>query len=202
MMEILLAGGAAIVLVVAVAIRKHFRGNRVAVPSEIERHESPAIEPCRDIICKALDCLAHANVIGACENYRRGSEILYNMGASDMGGNIYLDYMVESVDKISETARHMVTKPGYQISIYDKCEIMTIRKCIDEMLGNLDKPRSADEYRQVVADNRYFLEDVISERSKVMKHDDFNDDSQSYLYLMLLYYLHSFVNSVYRYSLA
>ena len=202
MMEILLTGGAAIVLVVAVAIRKHFRSNRVAVPSEIERNESTAIEPCRDIICKALDCIASGNVIGACENYRRGSEILYNMGASDMGGNIYLDYMVESVDKISETARHMVTKPGYQISIYDKCEIMTIRKCIDEMLGNLDKPRSADEYRQVVADNRYFLEDVISERSKVMKHDDFNDDSQSYLYLMLLYYLHSFVNSVYRYSLA
>lgn len=202
MMEILLVGGAAIVLVVAVAIRKHFRGNRVAVPSEIERQESPAIEPCRDIICKALDCIASGNVIGACENYRRGSEILYNMNTSDKGKNIYLNYLVESVDKISETARHIVTKPGYRISIYDKCEIMTIRKCIDEMLGNLDKPRSADEYRQVVADNRYFLEDVISERSKVMKHDDFNDDSQSYLYLMLLYYLHSFVNSVYRYSLA
>ncbi len=201
-METLLVG-VAIVLVLAVIIRKKYTRNKsVDVPAVAEGHVAPAIEPCRDIICKALDCLAHANVIGACENYRRGSEILYNMGASDMGGNIYLDYMVESVDKISETARHMVTKPGYQISIYDKCEIMTIRKCIDEMLENLDRPRSADEYRQVVADNRNFLEDVISERSRVMKHDDFNDDSQQYRYLMLLYYLHSFVNSYYRYCLA
>lgn len=203
-MEILIVGVLTLLTVSVVIFRKYTEGKSVAEtePTEFCEYATNSTEACRDIINKALDSLAEGNVIEACENYRKGSEILYNSCALDKGRDIYWNYMVESVDKIAETTRHIVSKPGYMVSIYDKCEIMTIRKSIDEMLRNANSRQLANEYRQAVANNRYFLEDVISERSKTMKHDDFNDDSQSYQYLMLLYYLHYFVNSYYRYCFA
>ncbi len=40
-----------------------------------------------------------------------------------------------------------------------------------------------------------FIEHSIAVHSKGMTHEDFDEEAPAYSYLMLLYYLHSFVSS-------
>lgn len=159
--------------------------------------------PCRDIIIRSLDCLAQNDAIEACKNNRTGSDLLYSLNRAidsffpknDLRGT-YLTYMIESADKISETSRHLATKPEQKITISDKCEVRAIMKYLDEMLTTT--PTGSSDTLKIAASNKNFLEHLIAERSKIMRHEDFNDGSQSYSYLILLYYLHSFTNSFYQ----
>lgn len=199
------------VIVILLAINSRCRRDKAVSDNNelnnVDEYILSVTAQCRDIICRALDCLAENDIIEACKNNRTGSEQLYSLShkietffhknnSADDLIRVYLSYMIESADKISETSRHLVTKPEQKISISDKCEIRAIRKYIDEML-NENRMDSNGSLRHA-STNKNFLGYLIAERSKSMRHDDFNDGSQSYSYLILLYYLHSFTNSFYQ----
>ena len=155
-------------------------------------------ESCRNVICPALDSLADADVINACKNHRTGSDSLstleykvrrrYSANSDDDSRYIYINYMIESAEKIAETTRHMVIRPSFKIPIADKCEIQALRKMMADML-------EPDYDSQMVCGNKDFVEHLIAIRCKSMKYEDFNDGAQAYSYLTLLYYLQSFINS-------
>lgn len=183
-------------------------GNNVAL-SRTDDCIMLVVEPCRKIIGTALDCMAEGNVTEVCKNHRTAGAILYSLDkrlkefshsadSKDVFKLVYVNYMLECADKISETARHMVTHPTYGISIADKCEIQSVRKYIDAMLKNVGTPADFSVVVVTAVDNKTFLEYIISERSKSMTYADFDDSSVAYSYLRLLYYLHSFVNSFHR----
>lgn len=149
-----------------------------------------AAAQCQDIVCNALDHMADENSVEVCRNDRKASGILYDLSrrihcrfredipADDIRA-IYLIYMIEAADKISETTRRIATSPEYRISIAEKCEIMAIRNMDCEMIPD-------------------FLKHLIAETSRSMSHKYFSDESGAYAYLMLLYYLRSFFNSYHR----
>lgn len=114
---------------------------------------------CCDIIIRSLDCLAQNDAIEACKNNRTGSDLLYSLNRTinsffpknDLRGT-YLTYMIESADKISETSRHLATKPEQKITISDKCEVMAIRKYLYEMLTAT--PTGPSDTLKIAASNK------------------------------------------------
>lgn len=160
-----------------------------------------ATESCRNVICPALDLLTGVDVIEACKNQGKGSDslctLMHKVKRSN-GSNsdkepkfIYLSYMTDSAEKISETIWHMVIRPSFKMSISDKCEIHILRKMMEDML----RP---DYDHQQIGENKAFVKHLIAVHSKSMAHEDFSDREQASSYLTLLYYLHFFINSLYR----
>lgn len=161
-----------------------------AVSSIPEDYITSATGQCREIVCNALDRMTDGNSAEVCRNDRKASGILYDLSRrlngrflKDIPANdiqtVYLTYMIEAADKISETTRRIATTPSYRISIAEKCEILAIREMDREMIPD-------------------FLKHLIAETSRSMSHQDFSDESGAYAYLMLLYYLRSFFNSYHR----
>ena len=192
-----------ILLVLYLVIR---RNRREADDSGISVKENPnyddmvlcVAESCRNVICPALDSLADFDVINSCKNHRIGSDSLcalenkvrrsFGANSDNSSRHIYVNYMIESAEKIAETTRHMVCRPSFSISISDKCEIQALRKMMADMLEQGYDP-------QMIGDNKDFVEHLIAVRSKSMGYEDFTDGAQAYSYLTLLFYLHSFINS-------
>ncbi|WP_289875362.1 hypothetical protein, partial [Duncaniella muris] len=109
------------------------------------------------------------------------------------------EYMLEATDKIAETTRHLVTSPDGYIPISYKCEIETIRGGIVRLSQLADSILSSDvDTVKINGDaglEKDFIEHSIAIHSKGMTHEDFDEGAPSYSYLMLLYYLHSFISS-------
>lgn len=60
--------------------------------------------------------------------------------------------------------------------------------------------QQTDVMRDKIQKERDFIQHNINVRSKNMKHEHFNDGTLQYSYLVLLYYLHSFLNSASKLS--
>lgn len=165
---------------------------------------------CSPIIDKALECLSSDDSIAVCKNHRIGSKNIdlisdkvRNCSANADGSigktALYCEYMLEATDKIAETTRHLVTSPDSYIPISYKCEIETIRGGIVRLYQLSDS--IFDRYEDTVKNNgdtgleKDFIEHSIAVHSKGMTHEDFDEGAPAYSYLMLLYYLHSFVSS-------
>ena len=168
------------------------------------------VKSCRKIICTALDCIDGNNEIEACRNHRAGADMLdtvsrkinsaanENVWSEDCNA-VYLNYMIEATDKIAESSRHIVTSQAGGISMSDKCEIQTLRDHIVSMLDNTNvATRDVNHVMEQSIENKDFISHLIAAHSKSMSRDEFEDNSPSYRYLTLLYYLHSFVNSFCR----
>lgn len=165
---------------------------------------------CGPIIDKALECLSSDDSIAVCKNHRIGSKNIdlisdkvRNCSANTDGSigktALYCKYMLEATDKIAETTRHLVTSPDSYIPISYKCEIETIRGGIVRLSQLSDSifDRDADTVK-INGDTgleKDFIEHSIAVHSKGMTHEDFDEGAPAYSYLMLLYYLHSFVSS-------
>lgn len=203
---ILIIATSSIILILYSVIRRERRETDDSGTTVKKTHFSDEIisyvgVTCREIISQTLDSLANANAIDACTNHRIGSDSLcalgrkvrriYGFSPDKESKYIYLNYMIESAEKIAETARHMVIRPSFRISISDKCEIQELRNMIADM-------PEADSDQHLIAANKDFIEHLIAVHTKTMRYEDFNDDSQAYSYLILLYYLHSFINSYSR----
>lgn len=164
------------------------------------------IGPSVNVVCGALDCLAGGRVIDACKNHRVGtaslSELEKKLGkltqakdAKEDMAVVYVKYMIEAAGKVAETVCHIVVRPEFCISISDKCELQTI----GTMIGALPAEVADDSrFLSKVANDKDFIEHLIAEKSKSMTHEDFDDGSQAYSYLVMLYYLHSYLNSFYQ----
>lgn len=168
-----------------------------------------AIYPCKEIIYTALDSIVKNDTIDACKNLRQGSDILYSLRKkiSQPAKNnnqekeyltIYLDYMLETTNHIAETSRNIVASPNFTTSIANKCEIMTIRDSVADMLTNFNDTDKLALTITKASNQKDFLDHIISEHAKVMSHDDFNDDTYAYTHLMLLYYINTFISSFRR----
>ncbi len=168
------------------------------------------LPPCRTIIGKALECLSSQDDLAVCRNHRLGRGILKTIGCQireytvgnenpDIFPSVYHGYMLEATEKIAETSRHIITCPGYYFPLSYKCEIDIIRVSLDRLLkstGNIiSSDGNTDGLRDEIARDKDFIEHTISEHSKAMTDDDFYEDSTAYSYLMLLYYLNSFLSS-------
>ena len=107
--------------------------------------------------------------------------------------------MLEATDKIAETTRHLITSPDSYIPISYRCEIETIRGGIARLSQLTDSILDADadtvKINRDTGLEKDFIEHSIAVHSKGMTHEDFDEGAPAYSYLMLLYYLHSFVSS-------
>lgn len=108
----------------AMILWKKYRYTRTSVNKAVLSKTDDCImlvmESCREIIGTALDCMAEGDVTKTCKNYRNAGTILYsldklfkefcrNADSKDVFKLVYVSYMLECADKISETVRHMVT---------------------------------------------------------------------------------------------
>lgn len=168
------------------------------------------MQSCGPIIDKALECLSNNDNIAVCKNHRIGSQTIdiisdkvrnSSADTDDIIGKtaLYCEYMLEATDKIAETTRHLVTSPDGYIPISYKCEIETIRGGIVRLSQLADSILSSDvDTMKINGDaglEKDFIEHSIAVHSKGMTHEDFDEGAPSYSYLMLLYYLHSFISS-------
>ena len=160
------------------------------------------MQSCGPIIDKALECLSSNDNIEVCKNHRTGSQpmcFLANTEGKIGKTSLYCEYMLEATDKIAETTRHLVTSPDSYIPISYKCEIETIRGGIVRLSRLADGILGVDDDIIKIAGDtgleKDFIEHSIAVHSKGMTHGDFDEGAPAYSYLMLLYYLHSFVSS-------
>ena len=168
------------------------------------------MQSCGPIIDKALECLSSNDSIAVCKNHRIGSRNLDLITgkvrdcSADADSSIgktalYCEYMLEATDKIAETTRHLITSPDSYIPISYRCEIETIRGGIARLSQLTDSILDADadtvKINRDTGLEKDFIEHSIAVHSKGMTHEDFDEGAPAYSYLMLLYYLHSFVSS-------
>lgn len=169
------------------------------------------LQPCRMIIDKALECLSDYDDLAVCKNHRLGADILEAIGkqlqeyyeddnSDGIVPVIYHKYMLEAAEKIAETSRHIITSPGECIPISCKCEIESIRESLGLLMQSANNMLHSDgEDASALMDeidkDKNFIEYAIASHSKDMRHDEFDEGSLAYYYLMLLYYLNSFIGS-------
>lgn len=202
---------------IIVMLRRHIRRCKVKemycfIPARpVEKScLTMTMQSCGPIIDKALKCLSNNDSIAVCKNHRIGSETIdiisekvrnCSADSDDTIGKtaLYCEYMLEATDKIAETTRHLVTSPDDYIPISYKCEIETIRGGIVRLSQLADSILSSDvDTVKINGDaglEKDFIEHSIAIHSKGMTHEDFDEGAPSYSYLMLLYYLHSFISS-------
>lgn len=205
------------ILSVAVLISRYLRRREIQEHFTLEFSESIdksclmlTIQPCRSIIDKALECILSYDDIEVCRNHRLGSAILDAlekkvMDFSDKGKDadsvpaIYYSYMLDATEKIAETSRHIITSPDNYVPISYKCEIETIRGNLDRLLQSTDNmlhsDKNAESLREEINKDKDFIKHTIAVHTKGMTHEEFDDGAPAYSYLMLLYYLHSFMCS-------
>ncbi len=198
-------------------LRRHIRRRKVKemycfIPARpVEKScLTMTMQSCGPIIDKALKCLSNNDNIAVCKNHRIGSQTIdiisdkvrnSSADTDDIIGKtaLYCEYMLEATDKIAETTRHLVTSPDGYIPISYKCEIETIRGGIVRLSQLADSILSSDvDTMKINGDaglEKDFIEHSIAVHSKGMTHEDFDEGAPAYSYLMLLYYLHSFVSS-------
>lgn len=174
-----------------------------------ERRENlgTVIDDCGTYIVRALEDMAQMNSISACKNHREAAGALSMVKQTyrkSRSGNseiliTYLNYMVEATEKIAETVRHIVTDPEAFIPISTKCELFTMRDTFSQLKEDYirfeNEDKDAHRLLTVISNENSFIKHLIDTHSKSMTHADYEDESISYSYLMLLYYLHSYVNS-------
>ena len=168
------------------------------------------MQSCSPIIDKALECLSSNDSIAVCKNHRIGMETLDIIGkkvrdcSADTDyaidkSEVYYEYMLEATEKIAETSRHIITAPDNHIPISYKCEMETIRGGIVRLSQFTDNILRSDgdtvKINKDAGMEKDFIEHSIAVHSKGMTHEDFDEEAPAYSYLMLLYYLHSFVSS-------
>lgn len=200
-----------------IMLRRHIRRRKVKemycfIPARpVEKScLTMTMQSCGPIIDKALECLSNNDNIAVCKNHRIGSQTIdiisdkvrnSSADTDDIIGKtaLYCEYMLEATDKIAETTRHLVTSPDGYIPISYKCEIETIRGGIVRLSQLADSILSSDvDTMKINGDaglEKDFIEHSIAVHSKGMTHEDFDEGAPSYSYLMLLYYLHSFISS-------
>ena len=202
---------------IIVMLRRHIRRRKVKemycfIPARpVEKScLTMTMQSCGPIIDKALECLSNNDNIAVCKNHRIGSQTIdiisdkVRNSSADTDDTIgktalYCEYMLEATDKIAETIRHLVTSPDGYIPISYKCEIETIRGGIVRLSQLADSILSSDvDTVKINGDaglEKDFIEHSIAIHSNGMTHEDFDEGAPAYSYLMLLYYLHSFVSS-------
>ena len=202
---------------IIIMLRRHIRRHKVKemycfIPARpVEKScLTMTMQSCGPIIDKALECLSNNDNIAVCKNHRIGSQTIdiisdkVRNSSADTDDTIgktalYCEYMLEATDKIAETTRHLVTSPDGYIPISYKCEIETIRGGIVRLSQLADSILSSDvDTMKINGDaglEKDFIEHSIAVHSKGMTHEDFDEGAPAYSYLMLLYYLHSFVSS-------
>ena len=202
---------------IIIMLRRHIRRRKVKemycfIPARpVEKScLTMTMQSCGPIIDKALECLSNNDNIAVCKNHRIGSQTIdiisdkVRNSSADTDDTIgktalYCEYMLEATDKIAETTRHLVTSPDGYIPISYKCEIETIRGGIVRLSQLADSILSSDvDTVKINGDaglEKDFIEHSIAIHSKGMTHEDFDEGVPAYSYLMLLYYLHSFVSS-------
>lgn len=202
---------------IIVMLRRHIRRHKIKemcciIPNSPVGKSclTVTMQSCGPIIDKALKCLSNNDSIAVCKNHRIGSQTIdiisdkVRNSSADTDDTIgktalYCEYMLEATDKIAETTRHLVTSPYGYIPISYKCEIETIRGGIVRLSQLADSILSSDvDTMRINGDaglEKDFIEHSIAIHSKGMTHEDFDEGVPSYSYLMLLYYLHSFISS-------
>ena len=169
------------------------------------------VESCGLVIDKALECLSTCDEIAVCRNHRLGREYFDGLEREsrrhdektcnpDGKDAAYRSYMVSAADKIAETSRRIVTGSGNGLSLAARCEIDSIRESLGRLLAESDKAMTGESCHillgQNISKDKDFIEHTIAEHTRTMTKEDYAEGSQSYSYLQLLHYLHSFVNSL------
>lgn len=166
------------------------------------------VECCTSQIVKFLEAFAEMDMISACKNHRDTIDELstkkriYNRSLSAHDGThmIYIDYMIEATEKVAEISRLIITKPEDSISISTKCELLTIGSIFTRLSQRYMKFENgdfkADQFLTEIRNDGSFVKHLCGTHSKSMNHTDFEDGAIAYSYLMLLYYIHSYINSL------
>ena len=169
-----------------------------------------AIQRCGVIIDKALECVSCGDDIAVCRNHRLGAEILGVMrkrigeypGRGDGEDNfpaIYHGYMLEATEKIAEISRNIVTSPDFLIPLSCRCEIEMVRDSLAMVMQSIDKCLDSEgNFNAIVYEiekERDYIKHAIEQQAEGMSYKEFDEDGVEYSYLLLLYYLHSFMSS-------
>lgn len=178
-----------------------------SVAPERAENLGTVIDDCGTYIVRALEDIAQMNSISACKNHREAAgafSMVKRVYRKSRSGNseiliTYLNYMVEATEKIAETVRHIVTDPEASIPISTKCELLTMRDTFSQLKEDYirfeNEDKDANRLLSAISNENSFIKHLIDTHSKTMTHADYEDESISYSYLMLLYYLHSYINS-------
>lgn len=152
-------------------------------------------------ISQSLTNLADKDVIASCRIHREFGKLKRpTIKSQNENGDIYLPYLWEGAEKVIETARHISTNPNHIIKPDLKSEISVLSHSIGN-LENLSCDRQTDSLKEHIDKERDFIQYTIAVRSKDMKHEQFNDGTLEYSYLVLLYHLYSFLNATSRLSI-
>ena len=165
------------------------------------------IDDCAAFTVRALEDIARMNSISACKNHREATDALSaikrmypkTQSRHTEGVATYLIYMVEATEKITETVRLIVTDPDTAIQMATRCELLAMRNTFSQLRERYARFENADENADqlltAISNENSFIKHLIDTHSKSMTPEDYEDGSISYSYLMLLYYLHSYINS-------
>lgn len=199
------------VMLVAVALgvtshrrRKSDCSNAIS-ESEIDTY---IIKICYDVLIKTLDAIVNSDPIESCRICRKtDSDIKSIRNSIDRGSDdrhsVNIDYMIESLLRISETGKSIATNPNDGINIPMKCELETLRDSLSVVRNGFDDTRKVysdnnKAWSNESANCKDFIAHLIDVHGKSMKHDDFNDGAVKYGYFMLLHYMLSFQKSAIR----
>lgn len=159
-----------------------------------------SLDDCAGYISQSLAALANKDVIDSCRIHREFGKLKRPSFKRQIDDStIYLSYLWEGAEKVIETARHISSNPNLKIDLDLKCEIMNLSESLVN-LKNFTLNRSASFLGEIIDKERDFIQFTIAIRSKRMKHEDFNEGTLQYSYLVLLYNLHSFLNAASKLS--
>lgn len=198
------------VVLIAVALgvtsRRKRKSNHLDMIRESGFDMSGLVGMCYESVIKVLDVIVSVDPIESCRIYRGIGPIIKNI-RNDIDrfsvgqDSINIDYMLESLHRISEMGKSIATNPNDGITLSIKCELETLRGSFSVMRNNLNDTRKVysdnnEAWRKESANCKDFIEHLIDIHGKSMKHNDFDDGSVKYEYLMLLHYMLSFHKSV------
>lgn len=158
------------------------------------------------IVATSLDALANQSVVGACKNYRIGSNstkraklVLRSVGRR----NIEHEYMLDSAEKIAEISSRLTANIMASDMVLSRAYISEIEKIRDRIRDFYDCLATAlskdSEFTADVKDKLGLVYDSICEaivsRTNSMRLEDFSDESFVADFLSFLTYLKLYIKA-------
>lgn len=202
---ILIAAATLIAVALGAASRRKRKASRSKVFPESGFDISGIVKACYEAVIKDIDTIANTDPVESCRLYRKIGSDIKNIRNDidrypDERYRVHVTYMLESLQRILEAGKSIATNPNYGISISMKCELETLRDSLLVMCNGLIATRNiySDNSETLVKESancKDFIAHLIDIHGKSMNHDDFDDSSVKYRYLMLLHYMLSFHKS-------
>lgn len=202
---ILIAAATLVAVALGAASRRKRKISRSKIFPESGFDISGIVKTCYEAVIKDIDAIVNTDPVESCRICRIIGADIRNIRNDidrlpDERYRVHVAYMIESLQRILETGKAIATNPNDGIGISMKCELKTLRGSLSVILNSLGGTRNVysdnnETLMKESANSKDFISHLIDIHEKSMNHDDFDDSSVKYRYLMLLHYMLSFHKS-------